>query len=86
MRTKFEETALITAESLLQIKAIKLDNTNPFTWASGIKSPIYCDNRKTLSYPEIRNQIKNAFIELIQYKYPDPLLWFNSGRCQNIKT
>jgi len=40
MRSKFEETALFTAESLLQIKAIKLDNANPFTWASGIKSPI----------------------------------------------
>jgi orotate phosphoribosyltransferase len=56
---------------LLQIKAIKLEPTNPFTWASGWKSPIYCDNRKTLSYPEIRNYIKHEFAKLIQKQYPD---------------
>lgn len=48
------------ALSLLQIKAIKLSPQNPFTWASGIKSPIYCDNRITLSYPEVRNEIQAA--------------------------
>ena len=48
-----EITAVQTAKSLLQVKAIKLNNENPFTWASGRKSPIYCDNRVTLSYPEI---------------------------------
>lgn len=58
MKSKFEDTALTVAESLLQIKAIKLDNANPFTWSSGIKSPIYCDNRRTLSYPKIRTYIR----------------------------
>lgn len=60
------------AESLLQIKAIKLQPANYFTWASGWKSPIYCDNRKTLSYPEIRNQIKNTFVKIIQKEYGNP--------------
>ena len=69
MRTKSEETALFTAESLLQIKAIKLDNTNPFTWASGIKSPIYCDNRRTLSYPKIRTYIRQEIVKLINEEY-----------------
>lgn len=54
----------IIAQKLLQINAIKLSPQNPFTWASGIKSPIYCDNRITLSYPEIRQQIKEGFAEL----------------------
>jgi len=58
------------AEYLLQIKAIKLDITNHFTWASGWKSPIYCDNRKALSYPVIRTYIRDAFVELIRDKYP----------------
>ena len=48
----------LVAEKLLGIKAVKLQPNNPFTWASGWKSPIYCDNRKTLSYPEVRNLIK----------------------------
>ncbi len=60
------------AQSLLQIKAIKLQPANPFTWASGWNSPIYCDNRKTLSYPEIRNEIKNGFIKIIKEKYGTP--------------
>ncbi len=60
------------AESLLQIKAIKLQPANYFTWASGWKSPIYCDNRKTLSYPEIRDEIKNTFVKLIQKEYGTP--------------
>ena len=54
----------LIAQKLLQIKAIKLSPQNPFTWASGIKSPIYCDNRVTLSYPDIRSEIKNGFTEL----------------------
>jgi orotate phosphoribosyltransferase len=58
------------AESLLQIKAVKLEPANPFTWASGWKSPIYCDNRKTLSYPEIRTFIRNCFAETIQKEFP----------------
>lgn len=52
------------AQKLLQINAIKLSPQNPFTWASGIKSPIYCDNRITLSYPLIRQDIKEGFAEL----------------------
>jgi orotate phosphoribosyltransferase len=51
------------AQKLLQIKAIKLRPQTPFTWASGIKSPIYCDNRITLSHPAIRNEIKAAFAD-----------------------
>jgi orotate phosphoribosyltransferase len=62
---KREDIALTTAEFLLQIKAIKLDNANPFTWASGLKSPIYCDNRKTLSYPKIRTFIRQEFVRMI---------------------
>lgn len=58
------------AEKLLEIKAIKLQPTNPFTWASGWESPIYCDNRKTLSYPELRNYIKIQIARLIREKYP----------------
>ncbi|MFB6320325.1 orotate phosphoribosyltransferase [Saccharicrinis sp. FJH54] len=57
------------AEKLLGIKAIKLQPTNPFIWASGWESPIYCDNRKTLSYPEIRNYIKIQLARLILEKY-----------------
>ncbi len=56
---------------LLQIKAIKLDPATPFTWASGWKSPIYCDNRKTLSYPEIRSFIRDAFVSGIREHYPE---------------
>lgn len=52
------------AQNLLQIKAIKLNPQNPFTWASGMRSPIYCDNRITLSYPDIRNEIKAGFVSL----------------------
>ena len=55
---------------LLQIKAIKLDPANPFTWASGWRSPIYCDNRKTLSWPDIRSFIRDAFVSLIHQHYP----------------
>jgi len=60
----------LTAEKLLHIKAIKLQPANPFTWASGWKSPIYCDNRKLMSYPAIRNFIKIEFCRLILEKYP----------------
>lgn len=59
------------AERLLKIKAVKLQPNNPFIWASGWKSPIYCDNRKTLSYPAIRTYIKNALIRTIMDLYPD---------------
>lgn len=66
------DRALKVAEFLLQIKAIKLQPTNPFTWASGWKSPIYCDNRKTLSYPAIRTFIRQAYAEVILEKYGKP--------------
>ncbi|MGB0887531.1 MAG: orotate phosphoribosyltransferase [Vicingaceae bacterium] len=59
------------AESLLQIKAIKLNPTTPFQWASGWKSPIYCDNRKTLSYPPVRTFIRQQFVEAINERYPN---------------
>jgi len=54
------------ARNLLQINAIKLNPQKPFTWASGIKSPIYCDNRLTLSYPKVRTEIVEAFAEVIK--------------------
>ena len=54
---------------LMQIKAIKLQPANPFTWASGWKSPIYCDNRKTLSYPQVRDYIRDCFVEIINSEY-----------------
>ncbi len=61
----------LLAEKLLQISAIKLQPNNPFTWASGWNSPIYTDNRKTLSYPEIRNIIKVELCRMILENYPD---------------
>lgn len=59
------------AKDLLKIKAVKLSPNEPFTWASGLKSPIYCDNRLTISYPEIRTQIAKGIAELIKDKWPD---------------
>lgn len=70
--TSFDDTAYKVAEFLLQIKAIKLQPENPFTWASGIKSPIYCDNRKTLSYPKIRTSIRQYFVQTINNHFPMP--------------
>lgn len=58
------------ARKLLEIKAIKLNPSNPFTWASGIQSPIYCDNRVALSYPAVRNFIKQALVEKSS-EFPD---------------
>ena len=60
----------LTAEKLLKVKAVKLQPSNPFTWASGWKSPIYCDNRKLMSYPATRNFIKVEFARIILEKYP----------------
>ncbi len=68
----FDDSAHKIAEFLLQIKAIKLQPENPFTWASGWKSPIYCDNRKTLSYPSIRTFIRQQFVNEINDKYSKP--------------
>ena len=67
-----KQVALQTAQSLLQIKAIKLQPENPFTWASGWKSPIYCDNRLTLSFPTIRNFLKIEFAKQIEEIYGKP--------------
>ena len=61
----------ITAQQLLKLKAIKLQPSNPFTWASGWKSPIYCDNRKLMSYPDTRNFLKIQFSRIILEKYPN---------------
>jgi orotate phosphoribosyltransferase len=66
-----EDCAKKTAEYLLQINAIKLQPSNPFTWASGWKSPIYCDNRKTLSFPEVRSYIRDSFVAMVRELYPE---------------
>jgi len=66
-----EESAIKVAESLLQIKAIKLNPTNPFQWASGWNSPIYCDNRKSLSYPIARTFIRQQFVDAINEHFPN---------------
>lgn len=70
--TSFDNPAYKVAEFLLQIKAVKLQPENPFTWASGIKSPIYCDNRKTLSYPQIRTFIRQTFVDTINKNFAKP--------------
>ena len=67
-----KDTAKKTAELLLQVKAIKLSPNDPFTWASGWKSPIYCDNRITLSYPPVRNFLKENIAKLVESKYGKP--------------
>lgn len=61
----------IFAEKLLRVKAIKLQPTNPFTWASGWKSPFYCDNRKTLSYPDLRSFVKIEITRIIMESFPE---------------
>ncbi|MBO5172409.1 MAG: orotate phosphoribosyltransferase [Bacteroidaceae bacterium] len=61
----------IFADKLLKVKAIKLQPTNPFTWASGWKSPFYCDNRKTLSYPDLRSFVKIQTARLIMERFPE---------------
>lgn len=66
------DNALKVAEFLLQIKAIKLNVASPFTWASGIKSPIYCDNRISLSYPSVRTYIRQKYVETILDTYGKP--------------
>lgn len=64
-------TAKETAAQLLQINAIKLQPQDPFKWASGWKSPIYCDNRICLSFPEVRNSLKIKFADFIKNQYPN---------------
>ncbi|ADV49620.1 orotate phosphoribosyltransferase [Cellulophaga sp. E16_2] len=67
-----KDTAKKTAELLLQINAIKLNPENPFSWASGWKSPIYCDNRIILSYPPIRNYVREEIAKQVEHLYGKP--------------
>ncbi|MEN8964413.1 MAG: orotate phosphoribosyltransferase [Polaribacter sp.] len=67
-----KDTSKKTAELLLQIKAIKLNPNDPFHWASGWKSPIYCDNRVTLSYPPVRVFLKQEIAKIVENKYGKP--------------
>ena len=67
-----QETSMALASFLLQIKAIKLNPANPFTWASGLKSPIYCDNRVTLSYPQGRTFFREGFVKMCLDKFGKP--------------
>lgn len=64
-------TSSKVAQYLLEIKAVKLEPSDPFTWSSGWYSPIYCDNRVTLSYPEIRKFLKNEFAKAVKSNFPD---------------
>ena len=64
-------TKEIIAKDLLSIKAVFLKPQDPFTWASGIKSPIYCDNRLTLSFPKVRSDVENGLAEAVKKYYPD---------------
>ncbi len=64
-------TEKLIAKDLLSIKAVFFRPDEPFTWASGIKSPVYCDNRLTLTAPEVRNDVENALAETIKREYPD---------------
>ena len=66
-----EELAKQVAKDLLDIEAIFLKPDDPFTWASGIKSPIYCDNRLTLSVPDVRTRIENGLVKVIKENYPE---------------
>lgn len=64
-------TEKLIAKDLLSIKAVFFRPDEPFTWASGIKSPVYCDNRLTLTTPKVRNDVENALAETIKREYPD---------------
>ena len=66
-----KELAIEVAKNLLKIKAVLLKPNNPFTWTSGIKSPIYCDNRLTLSYPDVRKVVEQGLADTIKKYYPD---------------
>lgn len=66
-----ESIQIEVAKRLLQINTIKFQPSNPFIWASGWKAPIYCDNRKILSYPETRSFIRDQFVRIINEKYPE---------------
>ena len=65
------DTQKLIAKDLLKIKAVFFSPDKPFTWASGIKSPVYCDNRLTLTAPEVRNDVEHGLAELIKQNYPE---------------
>ena len=65
------KSKLSLAAELLKIKAVKLQPEQPFTWASGWKSPFYCDNRKTLSFPSLRTRVKLGLANLILQEFPE---------------
>ncbi len=65
------ELSRVIAKDLLKIKAVFFRPEEPFIWASGIKSPVYCDNRLTLSYPEVRSDVENGIVQVIRENYPD---------------
>ena len=67
----YNETQKLIASDLLKIKAVFFRPDEPFTWASGIKSPVYCDNRLTLTAPEVRNDVENALAKVIKENYPE---------------
>ncbi|MFS0727637.1 orotate phosphoribosyltransferase [Paenibacillus sp. 1P07SE] len=71
MTLSTEQISTHIAKQLLQIDAVVLRPNDPFTWASGLKAPIYCDNRLTMSYPEIRESITEGFASIIRTQYPD---------------
>ena len=73
------EIAKIVAQNLLKIKAVFLRPNEPFTWASGIKSPIYCDNRLILTAPESRDIVENAIAETVKKEYPDAEALFGTS-------
>ncbi|MBE5734470.1 MAG: orotate phosphoribosyltransferase [Clostridiales bacterium] len=73
------ETARIVAENLLKIKAVFLRPDQPFTWASGIKSPIYCDNRLILTSPEAREVVENAIAQTVKKEYPEAQALFGTS-------
>lgn len=73
------ETSKKVAEGLLKIKAVFLRPDEPFTWASGIKSPIYCDNRLILTAPEVRDIVENAIAETVKKEYPDAEALFGTS-------
>ena len=73
------EIAKKVAENLLKIKAVFLRPDQPFTWASGIKSPIYCDNRLILTAPEARDIVENAIAETVKREYPEAEALFGTS-------
>ena len=74
-----KNTAEIIASDLLEIKAVFFRPENPFTWASGIKSPVYCDNRLILTAPEVRGRVENAIAKTVKEQYPDAEALFGTS-------